>query len=135
MLPVVVTPDAEVAALDYLRPLLTGTAGFADVKLGTQVPNPLPARFVHLRRVGGSSELPGVDEARIDAICYDADDHKRMTLARQVWAIFRAAASDRAGVAVVSYTATTLGPRQMPDPADSTKRVVLLTVDLLVRNA
>lgn len=135
MLPVVVAPDAEYAALTYLRPLLA--ARLEDVakaaKVQTLVSSHRP--LVHLRRIGGSDETPGADLARIDAMVYGPDDMARMQLARIVHALFFAAASDRAGDAVITYQESLLGPRHMPDPADDTKRVCLLTVDLLVRPA
>ncbi len=132
MLPTVVLPDAELAAVEYLRPRLLAMQEWTQAKVGTLVPAHRP--FVQLRRIGGSIEVPGCDAPRIDVIAYNTDDASRMRLAHACWALFRAAAADRAGtVALVSYAATLLGPRQMPDPADATKRVAMLTVDLLVR--
>lgn len=135
MLPVTVLPDAEVAARAYLLPLLQARPETVanTAKVGTTVPTYRP--FVHLRRIGGSDETPGVDLARLDAMIYHPDDYERMSLARIVHALFFAAASDRAGDAVVTYQATLLGPRHMPDPANTSARVCLLTVDLLVRAA
>jgi hypothetical protein len=144
MLPVVVTPDAELAVLDYLRPQFSGGYGVGEygigafggptgVKLGTVVPSTRP--FVQVRRIGGSSELPGYDQPRVDVIVYHDTDHNRMGLAMLCWALLKAAAADRAGDAVVSYVETTLGPRQMPDPANATARVAMFTCDLLVRSA
>ncbi len=133
MLPVVVTPDAEIATLDYLRPLLAARAEpyAAGVKVGTVVPSTRP--FVQVRRIGGSSEVPGVDQPRLDVIVYHDTDFNRMALARLCWGLLKAAAADRAGTAVVSYVSTLLGPRQMPDPANASARVAMFTVDLLVR--
>lgn len=132
MLPVVTLPDAELAAIEYLRPRLVAVPEWSAARVGTLVSASRP--FVQLRRVGGAIELPGYDAPRLDVIAYAADDATRMRLAHTCWGLLRAAAGDRAGsVAVISYAATLLGPRQMPDPADATKRVAMLTVDLLVR--
>lgn len=135
MLPVVVLPDSEVAGRDYLLPRLFARPEqiAKDAKVGTKVPTYRP--FVHLRRVGGSDPTPGSDLARLDAIVHHPDDYDRMHLMRIVHALFFAAASDRAGDAVVTYRETTLGPRHMPDPADSTRLVCMCTVDLLIRSA
>lgn len=134
MLPVVVTPDAELAVLDYLEPLLQASPEpyTVGVRISTTVGASRP--FVHVRRIGGASEWPGIDQPRLDVVVYHDTDQRRMDLARLCWAFLKAAASDRAGTAVVSYVSTLLGPRQMPDPADPDARVVLFTVDLLVRS-
>lgn len=144
MLPVVTLPDAEIAVLDYLRPHFAGGYGAGaygvgaygsptGIKLGTVVPAARP--FLQVRRIGGASELPGVDQPRIDVIVYHDSDYNRMGFAMSCWALLKAAAADRAGQAVVSYVETTLGPRQMPDPANPSARVAMFTVDLLVRAA
>lgn len=135
MLPVVVTPDAELAVLDYLRPLLAARAEpyAAGVKVQTVVSSTRP--LIQPSRIGGASELPGVDQPRLDLVVYHDTDFNRMALATLAWSLLKAAASDRAGSAVVSYVSTLMGPRKMPDPADSTKRVAMFTVDLLVRPA
>lgn len=131
MLPVETLPDAELAAVEYLRPRLVALPDWSTVKVGTLVPSHRP--FVQVRRIGGASETPGVDAPTLDVIAYHDTDGSRMRLALACWSLFKAAATDRAGTAVVSYTGTMLGPRQMPDPADSTKRVAMFTVDLLTR--
>jgi len=134
MLPVVVLPDAEIAARAYLLPLLQGRSEpyAAGVKVSTVVGTSRP--LVQLRRIGGSSDTPGIDLARVDFIVYHDTDENRMALAMLTWALLKAAASDRAGTTgVVSYVSTTLGPRQMPDPANASARVVMFTADLLIR--
>jgi hypothetical protein len=131
VLPVETLPDAEVVTLEYLRPRLTAIAEWQTAKLGTVVGTSRP--FVQLRRVGGSSEWPGVDAPTLDVIVYHDTDHNRMRLAHACWALLRSAASDATDSGVVSYVSTLLGPRQMPDPADTTKRVAMFTVDLLTR--
>ncbi len=131
MRPTIVLPDAEVVAVEYLRPRLAEAWPTAEV--GTLVPAHRP--FVQLRRVGGSTEVPGADAPRIDVIAFAERDFDRMSLARTCWALLRSAAGDLAGGAQVNYLATLMGPQQMPDPADSARRVVMLTVDLMVRPA
>lgn len=134
MQPVVTLPDAELVVLDYLRPRLTGMAQWSTVKLGTLVSTARP--FVQVRRVGGAGQWPGVDAPTVDLVIYHDTapaDQNRMALAMACWSLLQAAASDRVASGVLSYTGTTLGPRQMPDPADATRRVAMFTVDLLTR--
>lgn len=129
MLPVSVFPDAEAAAITYLLPKLN--AYDATVKIDVRGSG---ARFVRVRRVGGRELSPAHDLARLDVIVWHDSDKLRMQLAQQLWAWLRAANNDRAGEAVVLFSSTTLGPRAMPDPADSTKTVCFLTVELIVRS-
>lgn len=130
MLPVTVYPDAEAAAITYLLPKLT--AYDSSVKIDVRGTG---ARFVRVRRVGGVELSPRHDLARIDLIIWHDSDKLRMQLAQQLWAWLRAANNDRAGSAVVLFSSTTLGPRQMPDPVDDTKTVCMFTVELVVRSA
>lgn len=129
MLPVVVYPDAEAAAINYLLPLLN--AYDSTVKIDVRGSGP---RFVRVRRVGGVELSPAHDLARLDLIVWHDSDKLRMQLAQQLWAWLRAANNDAAGAAVVLFSSTTLGPRQMPDPADDTKTVCMFTVELVVRS-
>lgn len=131
MEPVTVYADAEKAAIDYLMPLLAGSA-YAAVPIGVRGSG---TRFIRVRRVGGVEESPGHDRPVLDVIVWHDSDLTRMALANQLWGWLRAAANDVAGQAVVLYSSTTLGPRQMPDPADDTKTVCMFTVELIVRPA
>lgn len=130
MLPVTPFVDAEAAAIDYLMPLLA--AFDPSVNIGVRGSG---GRFVGLRRVGGTELSPNHDRAVLDVIVWHDTDRLRMLLANLLWAWLRAANNDPAGAAVVLYNGTVLGPRQMPDPADDTKTVCLLTVELVVRAA
>lgn len=130
MLPVTVFPDAEAAAITYLLPKLTAYDNSVKIDVrGTGT------RFVRVRRIGGVELSPAHDLARIDLIVWHDSDKLRMQLAQQLWAWLRAANNDRAGSAVVLFSSTTLGPRQMPDPVDDTKTVCMFTVELVVRSA
>jgi hypothetical protein len=123
-------PDAEKCVIDFLMPLLAeyDDSVRIDVRGGA-------GRFVRVRRVGGVMLTPNHDAPRIDVLIWHDSDKSRMQLAQQVWAWLRAADGDIANGAALLYASTTLGPRQMPDPADDTKTVAMLTVDLIVRRA
>ena len=125
-----VYPDAELATILYLRPHLEAYGGGVgiDVRGGG-------GRFVRVRRIGGVEGSPAHDRASLDLLVWHDSDLKRMALAQHLWAVLRAADGDRAGAAVLYYSATVMAPRQMPDPADETKAVCLLTVELLLRQA
>jgi len=128
-MPLPITPpvDAEAVVIAYLTPALP--PGFPiDVRGGG-------GQFVRVRRIGGTEHSPNHDEPAIDVLVWHDDDHARMQLALTLWARLRGANNDPAGDGVLTYTSTTQGPRQMPDPADDTKTVCLLTVQLLVRPA
>jgi hypothetical protein len=127
--PVTVYPDAEAAAIDFLLPLLTSYD--SSVQIGVRGAG---ARFVRVRRVGGSALSPNHDLATLDVLVWHDGDRSRMALAQHLWAWLRAANNDPAGDAVVLHNATVLAPRQMPDPADDTKTVCMFTVQLIVRN-
>jgi len=129
MQPVTVYPDAEKATIDFLAPLLS--AHDATVTIGVRGSG---GRFVRVRRVGGTEASPAHDRPVLDVLVWHDSDKTRMALANQLWAWLRAA-HDQVGSSVVLYSATVLGPRQMPDPADDTKTVCLFTVELVVRSA
>lgn len=128
MLPVTVYPDAEKAAIDYVLPLLTEFD--STVTIGVRGAGP---RFVRVRRVGGTELSPNHDRALLDVIVWHDSDRQRMQLAQSLWAWLRAANNDVVGSAVVLFSSTMLGPRQVPDPADDTKTVCMFTVELVVR--
>lgn len=120
--------DAEKATIDYLMPLLT------ELDSSVQISNRgAGARFVRVRRVGGVELTPNHDAPRIDVLVWHDSDKLRMQLAMQLWAWLRAADGDAVDSAFVTYSSTLLGPRQMPDPADDSKSICMLTVDLIVR--
>jgi len=130
MLPLSSLVDAESAAITYLMPLLA--ADFPDVQISNRGSG---ARFVRVRRVGGVELSPNHDRPQLDVIVWHDSDKTRMQLAMSLWLWLRAANNDVAGDAVVLYASTTLGPRQLPDPADSTKTVCMFTVELITRAA
>lgn len=126
----VVYPDAEKAAITYLVPILQAYGGGVGIDV-----RGAGGRFVRVRRIGGGEASPAHDRAVIDLLVWHDSDFSRMKLAQHLWAALRAADGDEAAGAVLVYVSTVLGPRQMPDPADSTKSVCMFTVELLLRSA
>jgi hypothetical protein len=125
----IATPvDAELVVIEYLRPTLAAIAPDAkiDVRGGG-------GHFVRVRRVGGIAPSPAHDQPMLDVMIWHDSDMQRMRLALELWRVLRAAAGDVASGGVIFYIGTTLGPRQMPDPADDTKTVCMFTVELLTR--
>jgi hypothetical protein len=127
---VVTFPDAEKAVIDYLLPVLAAYQGGGipiDVRGGGK-------RFVRVRRVGGTELTVAHDSPVLDVLVWHDTDFKRMALAQHLWAALRAADGDETTQAVLLYQSTTLGPRQMPDPADPNNSVAMFTVSMLVRS-
>lgn len=124
-------PDAELATIRYLRPVLealVGTAYGLDVRGGG-------GKFVRVRRVGGTEASPNHDRPVLDLLVWSDTDSRRMQIAHHLWSALRAADGDLVEDAVLFYDGTVLGPRQMPDPADPTRSVCMFTVQLLLRAA
>lgn len=131
MLPVTVPVDAEKAVIDYLMPLLSAYDDSVQINVRGG-----GGHFVRVRRVGGVELTPAHDRPLLDVICWHDSDKLRMQLALHLWAWLRAANNDvvNSANAVVLFSSTTLGPRQMPDPADDTQSVCMFTVELIVRS-
>lgn len=123
-------PDVEKAVITYLLPVLETFGGGVGIDVRGS-----GGRFVRVRRVGGTNASPAHDRPTVDVVVWHDSDLERMRLAQHLWAALRAADGDAAAGAVLVFSATVLGPRQMPDPADDTKTVCLFTVELLLRNA
>lgn len=133
--PVVKMNDAEAAVVAFLDAQLAARPEpyAASVVVSTRTPNPVPARYVRVRRVGGVTGSVVLDRPRIDCLVWAADDAERIDLAQLVHALLLAIAGDTAG-GVLLYSATDfLAPIQVPDPIDPTRTVAMLTVELAVR--
>jgi hypothetical protein len=85
-------PDVVALVVDYLTPLVDPTP------VVSRVPNPRPATFVQVRRVGGSA-ITVRDQARLDVFTWGADDTTAHDLCMQVRTLLHALAGT-----------TTLGP-------------------------
>lgn len=88
-----------------------------------QIPNPRPASFIQLTRVGGTSRDHVVDDATVSVDCWAATQVAAMALAQQARAHIHAMASTVVGGVTVYRTAELAGPADVPDPESGAARV------------
>lgn len=119
-------PDVGQLVITYLSTALTPT------KVGSRVPSQRPTKFVQVRRVGGTVQLPVRDRARLDVWAWDATDPGAMVLALQARTAIWALAGKTVGGVAVYEVAEFLGPRHSDDPETGTPRV-WATYELAVR--
>jgi len=147
MRPVALYPDAELVAVTWLRAQLAARPEpfVAGVTVGTKLaPGVSPGRYVRIRRLGGVELHVVADNPRLQAqVWYSTgtvtDEHNRQDLAQVVWAILRGIEGQRVTipdwpVPVTCYRVGTFsGPVPVPDPADNTKMITQLTVEIGMR--
>lgn len=147
MHPVALYPDAELVAVTWLRNRLTARPEpyVAGVTVGTKVaPAASPGRYVRLRRLGGVELHEVADSPRLQAqVWYStgaaSDEMNRQALAQLVWALLRGMRGQSVTipgwpVPVTCYrVATFAGPTPAPDPADNTRTITQLTVEVGMR--
>ena len=126
--PITTPLDAELVMITYCRAIIDPLGIDIDVHGGASQ----GGRFVRVRRIGGVEVTPHHDGPVFDVICWHDNDAARMQLALQLWTHIRSAAGVVVSGGVLMYDSTTLGVRQMPDPADSTKSVCMFTVQMIV---
>lgn len=147
MHPVALYPDAELVAVTWLRARLAERSEpyAAGVTVGTRVaPAQSPGRYVRLRRLGGVELHQVADSPRLQAqVWYStgspSDEMNRQALAQLVWALLRGIRGQDVTipgwpVPVVCYrVATFSGPIPVPDPADQSRTISQLTVEIGMR--
>lgn len=140
-------PDAELVAVTWLRARLAERSEpyAAGVTVGTTVPpGQSPGRYVRLRRVGGVELHMVADSPRLQAqVWYSTDaatdEKNRNDLAQLVWALLRGMQGQDVTVPgwpvqVVCYrVATFSGPVPAPDPADPSRTISQLAVEIGMR--
>lgn len=119
-------PDIVGLLRTYLLPLVDGAP------IASRVPDPRPARWVQIRRVGGTQQRPVRDQPRVDVICWAGDDPDAWTLAEQIRRAVHALAGTALLGPVVYRVDETLGPRQLDDPLTGSPRV-MATYSISVR--
>jgi hypothetical protein len=141
-------PDAELVAVTYLRAALAARAEAyaAGVVVGTKPrPGVLPPRYVRIRRTGGTEAFRVADSPRLQVqVSFltgseASDEANRQALAQLVWALLRGMQSAEVTIAgwpvpVVCYRVATFGgPVNLPDPADASRTITQLTVEVAMR--
>lgn len=111
-------PDPVALTVAYLAPIVDPTP------VSSRVPDPRPAQFVQVRRVGGTPQPPVQDRARLDVRCWAPEEPDAMDLAltvrAAVWAL--SGTTLLGGVPVYSIDEL-LSPRQDDDDLTGTPRV------------
>lgn len=123
--------DVEAALADHLATQLSAHGDTAPVVIG--VPNPRPARFVRLVRVGGSQSNLVTDRPRIVAECWADVGVDAAALATKVRALINATAPGYMEAMWVDRVID-VGMAFLPDPDTGIPRY-LVTAELHVRGA
>ncbi|MCG5460847.1 hypothetical protein MED01_004273 [Micromonospora sp. MED01] len=140
-------PDAELVAVTWLRARLAERSEpyASGVTVGTKLaPGSTPSKYIRLRRLGGVQLHEVADSPRLQAQVWFqpgavTDEKNRQDLAQLVWALLRGIRGQDVTVPgwprpVTCYrVATFAGPTPVPDPADSTRTITQLTVEIGMR--
>jgi len=127
---VLVTPDAEAAAVTFLRSKL---GALAD-KVATKVPSTMPNKMVRVSLTGGTRVNVATDTAQLTVECWAPDEPTASNLARTAQAHMFSAAGTTAGGVFVRRVDSVGGVQFFPDP-DTTKPRYQFTVRWHVRPA
>lgn len=130
MAELLVTPDAEAAAVSFLREKL-GT--LAD-RVSTKVPATMPDRMVKVSLTGGGRVGVASDTAQLTVECWGVDEPTTSGLARTAQAHMFSAAWTSAGGVFVRRVDSVGGVQFFPDP-DTTKPRYQFTVRWHVKPA
>ncbi len=121
-MPVVLFPDATAVVIGYLSDALASRSVTAPVR--SRVPNPRPAPFVLVRRLGGPRRDLVTDAPLIGVECWGASEEAAHDLAALCRAlIFDLPGSAVDGVAIYRVTETG-GLANLPDPLSDNPRYV-----------
>lgn len=113
--PVIAFPDAVLVTIEYLRSKLPGIAVYS------RVPDPRPAEFVRIERLGGLRSTLVTDRPRIDVECWSATEEGAEALVSTVRA-YTLAMAGRRGTTTVYRVAEVSGPMWLPDSASGQPR-------------
>lgn len=111
-------PDAVDVVRGYLREALLARG--LDIPVRTRVPDPRPAQFVRIERVGGDRLDRITDRPRLDFACWGPDEGAVADLVKVVRALVFAIPGWRG---VVAYDVVGVGgPNTAPDPVSGQER-------------
>lgn len=113
--PVVIFPDAVLVTIQYLRASLPGAAVYS------RVPDPRPAEFIRIQRLGGTRRLLFMDRPRIDVECWSDSEENAEALCARARAYVLAMAGKRDGTTVYNV-AEVSGPMWLPDSVSGQPR-------------
>lgn len=130
MAEVLVTPDAEAAAVTYLRSGL----GLLAAKVSTVVPATMPVTMVRVSLTGGNRTGVASDTAQLTVECWAPDGPTASNLARRAQALMFAAAWTTVGGVFVRKVESVGGVQSFPDPDTNNPRYQF-TVRWLVKPA
>ena len=112
--PVIIFPDAVLVVIQYLR-LHTKTPVYS------RVPDPRPAEFIRVERLGGTRRNLILDRPRIDVECWSDSEAGAADLSAVVRAHVLAMAGKR-GDTTVYDVAEVSGPMWLPDSVSGQPR-------------
>lgn len=125
MLLPVTYPDAQLVAINYLRPLISPTT------IGVRVPATRPAKFVTVRRAGGVAATL-IDRPRIDFFAWAASDEQAHDLLMAIRRHLALMPGLRGGVRVTDVDEFS-GP--IPAPDESNQPRWLMTYEIALRGS
>jgi hypothetical protein len=118
---VVVFPDAITVVATYLRAQLP-SHGYTGIHVGSRVPDPRPARFVRVDRVGGAKPNLVTDAATLVVEAWAADEPAAHTLAQVCRGLVHAMeGTTQSGVPIYRVNEFA-GPATLPDPTSDQAR-------------
>lgn len=132
MVEVVVFPDVTLIAIDYLRTEFTSRGETAE--LHREIPNPRPAKFVRVLRVGGTRSNLVTDGATVTIECWAATYADAQDLAQLCRGLLHAMTGTVQHGAAVYHVEEFSGPADLPDP-DSNQARATQTMQIQVRGA
>jgi len=118
-------PDPEAAVVTFLNTRLTNAA--LPARASTRVPNPRPASFVTVNRIGGSLRSVAHEDAMVTVECWGASSVSASTLARKVasWLV----ELDSGGCHVPQGSSGWVGrPAYLEDPIAQVPRYVMTVI-------
>jgi hypothetical protein len=123
---VVTFPDAAAVVLERLRIALPA------LQFAHEVPNPRPAVFIRIYRVGGPEANLVVDAALLAIESWAPDAGTAAANAEQVRGHLRALPEQAGQSPQVYRVRSASGPAELPDPSSQSRRVTW-TAEVLVR--
>lgn len=117
---VLLSPDAEAAAVTYLA---AGLGALAS-KVATKVPATMPTTMVRVSLTGSDRLSMAADVAQLTVECWAPDGPTASNLARRAQALMFSAAANLAGGLFIRKAESVGGVQSFPDPDTNSPRYV-----------